>query len=258
MADRANFKCFLGNLSHSAEEDAITKALEHIPSFAGAKIMYDKFDGKPRGFGWAFFNDTQGVKAAQALSNRILIHGRALTIQPPNDHNGGAEEDGGPPKKKRKPHKPVTGAIEIAHAHLADIDKSAYQAAMANQKRQRSLQEASAALHPPESWTHPMPAADGPRGKASAPSAPVLPVQLTVRAKGGAGAPSKPAATALPPAPREGAEAAAAGQAARDGTSERVRAKAPAAAAPSSNAIALLQAYGESDDDGGDSEDDNH
>jgi len=242
----AHFKCFLGNLSHSADEASLTKALEHIESFAGCKIMYDKFDGKPRGFGWAYFNDNVGMKAATALSNRVLIHGRAVMIQPPREEGGGGDDSGAPPQKKRKPHKPIHGAIEIAHAQYAEMDKSAYQQAKQQQRRHRVVDESELAdlragvLLPQQ--VRPVEAA-GP-GKQ-----PPIPVRLTVRAK-----------------PKAGASLAAAKGGAQ-GTGPSRGAGTPSAAAPvaadaqqlagpaASSAIALLQDYGDSDDSGSDQED---
>ena len=229
MANNAHFKCFLGNLSHSTDEQALKKALEHIESFAGVKVMYDKFDGKPRGFGWAYFNDTQGMKAAHALSNRILIHGRAVLIQPPREAPGGGDESGAPPPKKRKPHKPITGAIEIAHAQYAEMDKSAYQHALVSQRRARVVDETAVAdmqaglLLP----LLPGPIADKPAQQTG------LPARLTVRAKPKAAGQSE-------------REQAATGVGPSGATSVGASASAPAVAG---SAIALLQGYGDSDSD---------
>ncbi|KAG8470395.1 hypothetical protein KFE25_008816 [Diacronema lutheri] len=239
----AHFKCFLGNLSHSTDEAALKKALEHIESFAGVKVMYDKFDGKPRGFGWAYFNDTQGMKAAHALSNRILIHGRAVLIQPPRDANDGGDDPGAPAPKRRKPHKPIHGAIEIAHAGYAEMDKSAYQMALINQRRQRTVEdpaaggELGAGLLLPQTLT---PDA-GPRGKQQL----VPAVKMTVRAKPKAAG----AAVGSAGAPALGPRSKVAAPAACDEPAQTPAAGAHAEAGAPSGAIAgLLAAYGDTDD----------
>jgi RNA recognition motif-containing protein len=228
----AHFKCFIGNLSHSADEQQLKKALEHIESFAGVKVMYDKFDGKPRGFGWAYFNDMAGMKAAHALSNRVLIHGRAILIQPPREASGGGDESGAPPPKKRKAHKPIQGAIEIAHAQYADMDRSAYQQARASQRRVRPVDEPAAADIQSGLL---LPQTASPAQPAARPAQPMA-VKLTVRAK------SKPNGTKPSDAP--GAPAADARIAAPAAAAQTDR---PSVSAPT-GAIALLQSYGDSDD----------
>lgn len=233
----AHFKCFLGNLSPSTDEAALKKVLEHIESFAGVKVMYDKFDGKPRGFGWAYFNDTQGMKAAHALNNRILIHGRAVLIQQPREANGVGEEGGPPPQKKRKPHKPIHGAIEIAHAAYADMDKSAYQMALVNQRRQRVVEDPAAGeLHAGLLLPHPLAPEAAARGKPQR----AMPAKLTVRAKPKGAAP-KAAADMGAPAGEESAPAA--------GGEDAAASRTAASAAPSNAIAGLLAGYGESGED---------
>jgi len=237
----AHFKCFLGNLGQSVDEDSLTKSLEHIESFAGVKVMYDKFDGKPRGFGWAWFNDMAGMKAATALSNRILIHGRAVLIQPPREGPGAPDEEGRGPQRKRKVHKPIQGPIEIAHAHLAEIDKQAYQSAISTQKRQRQVAEPLVDMHRdlllPQ--TKPGQPGDGPDERPKGQKAGGLPVKLLVKSKAGGG--------------QEGVVQVGGERGGASGG-----AHVPSSAPPSqtgaskpepASGMALLQAYGDSDDE---------
>lgn len=131
----APFKLYLGNLGNSVDEDTLRSKFEHIESFADVRVMYDKFDGKPRGFGWAFFHDMKGTKEATALHNRIVINGRAMVIQPPVEDHDAA---GNPvERRKRKVPKPIHSAIEIAHAYHAEMDKGTYERALRQHKRPR-------------------------------------------------------------------------------------------------------------------------
>lgn len=241
----AHFKCFLGNLSPSADEAALKKALEHIESFAGVKIMYDKFDGKPRGFGWAYFNDTAGMKAAHALSNRILIHGRAVLIQQPREAGGTGEETGAPAPKRRKPHKPIHGAIEIAHAAYAEMDKSAYQMALINQRRQRVVEEpTSGDLQSGLLLPQPFAPESAVREKQQS-----MPVKLTVRAKPKG---ADPAAAGVR-AGEAGGEEAAPATSDEPAPATAANRKAPSDA-PGNPITGLLAGYGDSgseDDDSG-------
>ena len=67
-------KVFLGGLSVDTTEEDVMKELKEYGSISGVTIMTEKETGKPRGFGFALFEDYESVdKLLRTKYIRILV-----------------------------------------------------------------------------------------------------------------------------------------------------------------------------------------
>ena len=88
---------YVGNLSHSATESDLKETFEAFGQVASAKIITDKFSGKPRGFG--FVEMPVEAEAKQAIDglNGKELQGRPIVVNEarPRQDGGGRRGPGG-------------------------------------------------------------------------------------------------------------------------------------------------------------------
>ena len=91
---------YVGNISHSATESELKEAFEAFGEVTSAKIITDKFSGKPRGFG--FVEMPVEAEARQAIDglNGKEIKGRPIVVnearpRQDNRRRGGPGRSGG-------------------------------------------------------------------------------------------------------------------------------------------------------------------
>lgn len=69
--ETSQFKAFVGGLSYQIT-DADLKAAFDRYDCSSAKIMTEKFTGRPRGFGFVWFKDEAGMKEAiEQMHNKV-------------------------------------------------------------------------------------------------------------------------------------------------------------------------------------------
>ena len=61
---------YVGNLDYKATEDSLRQIFENYGSVSSVKIIYDKYNGRSKGFGFITMdNDNEAKKAIQELNN---------------------------------------------------------------------------------------------------------------------------------------------------------------------------------------------
>jgi len=83
---------YVGNLAFELAEEELRQAFEEFGEVSSAKLITDKFSGKPRGFGFVEMpDDSQGNAAIAGLDGKD-VKGCALRVsqaRPRDDRGGG-------------------------------------------------------------------------------------------------------------------------------------------------------------------------
>lgn len=86
---------YVGNLPFELSEDELQQAFEQFGEVSSAKIITDKFSGRPRGFAFVeMADDTSGQAAVTALDGQEL-KGRALRVSPARPREDRGPRGGG-------------------------------------------------------------------------------------------------------------------------------------------------------------------
>ena len=84
---------YVGNLSFELAEEDLRQAFEEFGEVSSAKLITDKFSGKPRGFGFVEMpDDVQGNAAIAGLDGKDL-KGREIRVsmaRPRENSDGGS------------------------------------------------------------------------------------------------------------------------------------------------------------------------
>ncbi len=87
---------YVGNLAFELAEEELRQAFEEFGEVSSAKLITDKFSGKPRGFGFVEMpDDSQGNAAIAGLDGKD-VKGRALRVsqaRPRENSGGGGNRD---------------------------------------------------------------------------------------------------------------------------------------------------------------------
>ena len=75
-----NTKLFVGNLSFNVTENQLQDLFAAHGNVIEADVIVDKFNGRPRGFGFVTMETKEAADAAIAALNGKEIDGRALTV----------------------------------------------------------------------------------------------------------------------------------------------------------------------------------
>ncbi len=71
---------YVGNLSHDATDETIREAFESFGQVASARVIKDKYDGQPRGFGFVEMpGEAQAQAAIRSLNGKELL-GKQMTV----------------------------------------------------------------------------------------------------------------------------------------------------------------------------------
>ena len=71
---------YVGNLSYDLSEDDLKQAFEEFGEVTSAKIISDRYSGRPKGFGFVeMTSDDEGKAAIEALSGKELS-GRTMVV----------------------------------------------------------------------------------------------------------------------------------------------------------------------------------
>ncbi|MDD4804441.1 MAG: RNA-binding protein [Candidatus Paceibacterota bacterium] len=73
-------KLYVGGVSYSTSEDALSAAFSKAGEVASAAIIMDKMTGRSKGFGFVEMATEEGAKAAIEMWNGQELDGRKLTV----------------------------------------------------------------------------------------------------------------------------------------------------------------------------------
>ena len=93
---------FVAKLNFKTQEDELRAAFEEFGEVSSAKVIFDKFSGKSKGFGFVEMpNDDEALNAIEAL-NETEFDGRTIVVKkaeprenrkPRFDRGGGGRRD---------------------------------------------------------------------------------------------------------------------------------------------------------------------
>ncbi|GFH31654.1 RRM domain-containing protein [Haematococcus lacustris] len=72
-------KAFVGGLSYQINHEDLRKAFERYDAVS-AEVMMDRHTGRPRGFGFVYFKDEQGLKDAVEQMHEKELEGRRISV----------------------------------------------------------------------------------------------------------------------------------------------------------------------------------
>ncbi len=73
-------KLFVGSISFDSTEDSLKQKFEEIGPVVSAKIIFDRFSGRSKGFGFVEMeNEDDAAKAIQEL-NGSMLDGREIVV----------------------------------------------------------------------------------------------------------------------------------------------------------------------------------
>ena len=83
---------YVGNLSHSTDEQGLRQAFQSHGEVTKANVITDKFSGESRGFGFVEMPTREEAMAAISAMNGFELDGRELNVneaKPRTDNRGG-------------------------------------------------------------------------------------------------------------------------------------------------------------------------
>lgn len=77
-------KLFVGNLSWDTSDVTLSAAFEAFGTVVDARVIFDRYSGKSRGFGFVEFEDPASAQEALAQMNGMDVDGRAIRVDRAN------------------------------------------------------------------------------------------------------------------------------------------------------------------------------
>ena len=71
---------FIGNISWNVSEDQLRNMLQQVGNLRDFRMIYDRETGRPRGFGFAEFDDPGAAKRAIERFDGMELDGRPLRV----------------------------------------------------------------------------------------------------------------------------------------------------------------------------------
>lgn len=87
-------KLFVGGLSWGTDDNGLHAAFSEFGEVVEAKVIYNRDDGRSRGFGFVTFADEQTAQSAAEQANGMELDGRTLRVDSANDDNRGGRGGG--------------------------------------------------------------------------------------------------------------------------------------------------------------------
>ena len=78
--DKSARSCFVGNIPYEATEEKLKEIFSSVGPVISFKLVYDRENGKPRGYGFCEFMDQEMAMSAMRNLNGYEINGRALRV----------------------------------------------------------------------------------------------------------------------------------------------------------------------------------
>jgi cleavage stimulation factor subunit 2 len=79
-SDKSARSCFVGNIPYEATEEKLKEIFSSVGPVVSFKLVYDRENGKPRGYGFCEFMDPETAVSAMRNLNGSEINGRALRV----------------------------------------------------------------------------------------------------------------------------------------------------------------------------------
>ena len=79
-ADKSARSCFVGNIPYEATEEKLKEIFSSVGPIVSFKLVYDRENGKPRGYGFCEFMDPETALSAMRNLNGVEVSGRALRV----------------------------------------------------------------------------------------------------------------------------------------------------------------------------------
>lgn len=80
---------FIGNIPYGVSEEQICEIFGRVGQVVNFRLVYDKETGRPKGFGFLEYTDTDAAASAVRNLNEHDIMGRTLRVDYSNDNGGG-------------------------------------------------------------------------------------------------------------------------------------------------------------------------
>ena len=90
---------YVGNLSYKVTEDSLRSMFEEFGKIESAKVIKDRYSGRPKGFGFIEMPDNSEADQAIKALNGKFIDGQNIKVNPANP--GGRRAKKRALKKKR-------------------------------------------------------------------------------------------------------------------------------------------------------------
>ncbi|PVH94856.1 hypothetical protein DM02DRAFT_618331 [Periconia macrospinosa] len=87
--DKAGRVVFIGNIPYGGTEELIIETLERVGKVINFRLVYDKETGRPKGFGFAEFEDADAAASAVRNLNDYELMNRKLRVDWSNDNGAG-------------------------------------------------------------------------------------------------------------------------------------------------------------------------
>ena len=78
--DKSLRSCFVGNIPYEATEEKLKEIFSSVGPIVSFKLVYDRENGKPRGYGFCEFMDQETASSAMRNLNGVEVSGRALRV----------------------------------------------------------------------------------------------------------------------------------------------------------------------------------
>ena len=78
--DKSARSCFVGNIPYEATEEKLKDLFSSAGPIVSFKLVYDRENGKPRGYGFCEFMDPETALSAMRNLNLVEFHGRQLRV----------------------------------------------------------------------------------------------------------------------------------------------------------------------------------
>ncbi|KAA8498613.1 Cleavage stimulating factor 64 [Porphyridium purpureum] len=88
---KQNSTVFVGNIPYGTTEEQLREVFGQVGNVVSFRILYDKETGKPKGFGFCEYEDTETAMSAIRNLNQVEVNGRPLRV----DYTEGEKRDQG-------------------------------------------------------------------------------------------------------------------------------------------------------------------
>ncbi|XP_056843697.1 glycine-rich RNA-binding protein RZ1A [Raphanus sativus] len=93
MSEEVEYRCFIGGLAWATSDRGLRDAFEKYGHLTEAKVVFDKFSGRSRGFGFITFDEKKAMDEAIAAMNGVDLDGRTITVDKAQPQGGGSGRD---------------------------------------------------------------------------------------------------------------------------------------------------------------------
>ncbi len=92
---------FVAKLSFNTDDDGLREAFETYGSVVSAKVIFDNYTGKSKGFGFVEMSDQQEAVAAIDGLNESELDGRTIVVKKAEERGGQERRSNGFSRERR-------------------------------------------------------------------------------------------------------------------------------------------------------------